>query len=129
MSVGTQVPSAELSLHFSSIYCLPRLLFVKIRLCSRVGVIFRLSKYLISFSSKLRFFHGKCTAVQKSGEKKICLKYIRSVQRLFEGLSRGRSLRSILIFDNEDVCESPVEGAFERNFTCEVEATKSIKHI
>ena len=29
----------------------------------------------------------------------------------------------------EDVRESPVEGAFEGTFTCEVEATKSIKHI
>ena len=44
-------------------------------------------------------------------------------------LSRGRSLRSILIFNNEDVYESSVEGTFERNFACEVDATKSIKHI
>ena len=34
-----------------------------------------------------------------------------------------------MIFNNEDVRESPVEGAFEGNFACEVEATKSIKHI
>ena len=34
-----------------------------------------------------------------------------------------------LIFNNEDVHESPVEGAFKGNFACEVEATKSIKHI
>ena len=38
-------------------------------------------------------------------------------------------MRSILIFNNEDVRESPVEGAFERNFAREIEATKSIKHI
>ena len=41
----------------------------------------------------------------------------------------GRSLRRILIFNNEDVRESSVEGAFEGTFACEVEATKSIKHI
>ena len=34
-----------------------------------------------------------------------------------------------MIFNNEDVRESPVEGAFEGNFACEVEVTKSIKHI
>ena len=28
----------------------------------------------------------------------------------------------------EDVHESPVDGAFEETFACEVEATKSIKH-
>ena len=44
-------------------------------------------------------------------------------------LSCGRSLRSILIFNNEDIRESPVEGAFERNFAWEVETTKSIEHI
>ena len=38
-------------------------------------------------------------------------------------------MRSILIFNNEDVRESSVEGAFEGNFACDFEATKSIKHI
>ena len=48
---------------------------------------------------------------------------------LIETRELSRGLRSILIFNNEGVCESPVEGAFEGNFACEVEATKSIKHI
>ena len=70
------------------------------------------------------------------GEKKICLKYIKSVQRLLGGWE-GHLIGTRTVtrsekysdFYNEDICESPVEGAFERNFVCEIEATKSIKHI
>ena len=49
--------------------------------------------------------------------------------RVWRSLNRNKNCHAvwevrILIFNNEDVRESPFEGAFERNFACEIEATK-----